>query len=176
MLSTLKQTVRPTLTICPLLASRRTYAATTTTTSKPEGDISSVFASLSGASAAPLPPRFADLKTDLIRGNEDKLRDSWEKLLAQLREETQIIRELGSAVVPEIRFEDLGRPSEEFTREHRKRGVAVVRGVVGEEEALGWKEDVRGYVRDNPRTKGGLGFDGFLLRILIFSSAYVRVV
>lgn len=71
-----------------------------------------------------------------------------------------MIRELGSRVVPEIRFEDIasGKGSEEFGRELRKRGVAVVRGVVSEEEALGWKEEVIEYVRANPQTKGRCGF------------------
>lgn len=69
-----------------------------------------------------------------------------------------MIRELGSGVVPEIRFEEIasGRGTEEFGRQLRKRGVAVVRGVVSEEQALGWKEEVREYVRVNPQTRGRL--------------------
>lgn len=155
MLSTLKRSIRHPLFIRAPFNTHRSYAVSSTTTAKPEGDISSVFVSLSGAEAQPLPQRFADLKGQLIRGHEDKLRDSWERLLAQLREETQVIKELGSSVVPEIDFRQIGRPSEEFTREHKKRGVAIVRGVVSEEEALRWKEDVRSYIRDNPQTKGG---------------------
>lgn len=69
-----------------------------------------------------------------------------------------MIKERGSGLVPEMRFADLasGRGSEEFGTELKKRGVAVVRGVVSEEEALGWKEEVREYVRANPQTRGRL--------------------
>jgi len=38
---------------------------------KKEGDISSVFVSLSGATPTPLPERFTELKRVLIHGNED---------------------------------------------------------------------------------------------------------
>lgn len=77
-----------------------------------------------------------------------------------------MIRELGSGVVPEIRFEEIasGRGTEEFGRQLRKRGVAVVRGVVSEEQALGWKEEVREYVRVNPQTRGRLS-----IYVLFFS-------
>ncbi len=155
MLSTLKSTIRPGRLICPICIShpRRNYAVTTTTHGKPEGDISAVFMSLSGAEAQELPSRFADLKSDLIRGHEEKLRASWDRLLAQLREETQVIRELGSKVIPEIDFTEIRRPSENFTKEHKKRGVCIVRGVVPQEEALRWKDDIRRYVKANPQTR-----------------------
>lgn len=35
-------------------------------------------------------------------------------------------------------------------------GVAVIRGVVQEKEALGWKELVKRYIASNPGTKGKL--------------------
>jgi len=154
----LKPRIRPILNRHSIQSLRRPYAATTTSPPKPEGDISSVFVSLSGNAAPPPLPRFAAIKDSLIRGHEDKLRASWERLLAQLREETGMIKERGSGLVPEMRFADLasGRGSEEFGTQLKKRGVAVVRGVVSEEEALGWKEEVREYVRANPQTRGRL--------------------
>ena len=125
-------------------------------TSKPAGDISSVFPSLSGAVSAPLPPRFADLKRRLIHGHEDRLRDSWQRLLTNLREETEVIKALGSRVVPELSFRDLDNVEKRttFRDELRNRGVAVIRGVVAEQEALGWKELAKRYIQNNPTTKG----------------------
>jgi hypothetical protein len=41
-----------------------------------------------------------------------------------------------------------------FNDELRKRGVAVVRGVVPEAEVLQWKEDLKKYIQQNPQTKG----------------------
>jgi len=115
---------------------------------KAAGDISSVFASLSGAASVPLPSRFANLKSQLIAVNEERLRASWEDLLSTLKEETQAIKELGPAVIPELDFKDLGDVVKrtKFRDGLQKRGVAVIRGVVSEEEALGWKELVKRYI------------------------------
>lgn len=133
--------------------------------SKPAGDISSVFPSLSGAVSAPLPPRFADLKRRLIHGHEDQLRDSWERLLTKLREETEVIKALGSRVVPELNFEDLDNVEKRttFRNELHNRGVAVIRGVVAEREALDWKELTKRYIQNNPTTKGKAQFSLLLI-------------
>lgn len=134
----------------PIVAQLRTAA---THAQKRAGDISDAFQSLSGQQFAPLAPQYAELKGRLTRGREDAIRESWERLLRDLREEIPIIVELGSKVVPEINFKDIGNASESFKQEHRKRGVAVVRGVVLEKEALQWKEELREYIRKNPHTK-----------------------
>ena len=102
----------------------------------------------------PLTPEYAALKGRLIKGHENEVRESWERLLQELREEIPHIVELGSKVIPEIDFKDIGNAPETFSSELRKRGVAVVRGVVPEDEALQWKEDLREYIRKNPQTKG----------------------
>ncbi|KAF1966340.1 DUF1479-domain-containing protein [Bimuria novae-zelandiae CBS 107.79] len=131
-----------------------TRTAATQATSKRAGDISDAFTSLSGQRFSPLAAEYADLKTRLIRGNEDAIRLSWERLLQDLREEIPLIVEKGSKVIPEIDFKDIDNAPEEFNEALRKRGVAVVRGVVSEEEALGWKESLREYIKANPQTKG----------------------
>lgn len=126
------------------------------TTAKPTGDISSVFPSLSGAYSAPLPLRFADVKARLIHNHEDGVRESWVRLLSELRQETETIRAIGSQVVPEMSFadfDDVGKRAI-FRDQLHQRGVAVIRGVVAEKEALEWKEMVKSYVRNNPSTKG----------------------
>ena len=123
---------------------------------KPAGDISSVFPSLSGIDSPPLPPRFADLKQRLIQGHETHLRESWHRLLADLRKEVDVIKTLGSQVIPELEFRNM-HDMEERTRFRdglRKRGVGLIRGVVSEREALGWKELVKIYIQSNPSTKG----------------------
>ncbi|MCJ1250967.1 hypothetical protein MMC30_008197 [Trapelia coarctata] len=124
-----------------------------TAAAKKEGDISSVFVSLSGAAPKPLPPRFASIKTQLIAGHEEEVRDSWVRLLKALREETKVIEESGNAVIPQINYKDIDKPSEGFSRQHKDRGVALVRGVVSEDQAIQWKKDIQDYVRRNPHTK-----------------------
>lgn len=121
---------------------------------KEEGDISSVFVSLSGASPPALPERFADIKRKLVRGKESQISASWKRLLKQLSIENKLVAEKGPAVVPQIDFNDLSKPSADTINQIKKRGVAVVRGVIPEEEARGYKDEVEEYVRANPWTKG----------------------
>ena len=125
-----------------------------TAPAKKEGDISSVFVSLSGAAAEPLPPRFAELKARLIAGYEEQLLESWQRLVEALRAECDYVKSMGSRVVPEIDLKDTPKTSDSFGKELRKRGVGIIRNVVSEEQALQWKEDIRTYVRNNPQTKG----------------------
>lgn len=137
---------------------RRSIATQTTSipSSKPTGDISSVFPSLSGQTAKPLPPRFADLKARLKAGHEDALQASWYRLLAELRKEIEEVKTLGSAIIPEIEYGDIGNVEQRtrFRDGLRKRGVAVIRGVVSAREALGWKELLSRYIATNPGVKG----------------------
>ena len=121
---------------------------------KKEGDISSVFISLSGSPTTPLPNRFADLKRDIIRGNEDQLVQSWQRLLSRLITENETVARLGPKVIPQIDFEDLHQAPDAFLAEVKKRGVAVIRGVIPQNEARGYKEEIEAYVRANPWTKG----------------------
>ncbi|KAF2737129.1 DUF1479-domain-containing protein [Polyplosphaeria fusca] len=141
-----------------LRASAATRAVTqlrhaATQAQKRQGDISDAFVSLSGQQFAPLAPEYATLKARLIQGNESQIRHSWERLLRHLREEIPIIVEQGSKIIPEINFNDIDNAPSSFSEELKKRGVAVVRGVVSESEALEWKADLKEYIRQNPQTR-----------------------
>ncbi|OHE91102.1 hypothetical protein CORC01_13584 [Colletotrichum orchidophilum] len=120
---------------------------------KKEGDISSIFVSLSGTAREALPDRFRALKKDLVAGHEEAVVASWGRLLRALREENEVVRERGPAIIPSVEFKDLEGDVERLKGEIRKRGAAVVRGVVDEKEARGYKEEVEEYVRKNPSTK-----------------------
>lgn len=117
--------------------------AASTTGQKREGDISDAFASLSGMQFEKLPPRFAEIKSQLIAGHEEALYESWNRLLASLREEIPIIADKGPKVIPEIDYSEIDNASEEFRAEHKKRGVAVIRNVIPEQQALAMKKDLR---------------------------------
>lgn len=124
--------------------------------SRKEGDISSVFRSLSGGQDEPLPPRFADVKRSLLERStsRDALRESWNRLLERLAHETEYIKANRTTIIPEIDFSDIQTPSTTFNEAFRKRGVAVVRGVVPEQEARGYKTEIEKYIAANPSTKG----------------------
>ena len=136
-----------------LLTPRTKRTAATQAGEKREGDISDAFASLSGVEFKPLDPRFADVKARLVAGNEEALHASWNRLLASLREEIPLISKQGSSIIPEIDYKDIENASPEFRAEHRKRGVAVIRNVVDDDEVLSWKQELRDYIKANPHTK-----------------------
>lgn len=121
---------------------------------KREGDISDSFASLSGTAYKPLPQKFLDLKKRLIRGNEDAVVASWGRLLEQLKIENEIVAREGPNAVPSIEFKDLDSNIAVLRSELKKRGVAVIRGVVPEDEARRYKTDLEEYVKKNPHTRG----------------------
>ena len=78
---------------------------------------------------------------------------SWDRLLNALKEEIPLITSAGSKVIPEIDFKDISDPPEDFTREHKKRGVALIRSAVSRQESLSLKDELRQYIRDNPHTR-----------------------
>ncbi|KAI0838570.1 DUF1479-domain-containing protein [Hypoxylon sp. FL0890] len=128
-------------------------ATQTQTQSKREGNISDSFISLSGAAAPPLPSRFLELKKTLISGHEGHIVNSWKRLLAELKCENKVITEKGSQIVPSLDFSALDADLAKLGKEVKKRGVAVVRGVLPEDEARSFKDEIEEYVRGNPQTK-----------------------
>ncbi|KAI1748730.1 DUF1479 domain protein [Xylaria castorea] len=119
---------------------------------KREGNISDSFASLSGGTA-PLPERFLDLKKSLVAGHEDRVIASWQRLLAQLKQENRILAREGSEVIPSLQFANLEEDLTRLRSEIKKRGAVVIRGVIPENEARTYKSDIEEYVRQNPSTK-----------------------
>lgn len=145
-------------------------ASTVAQGTRPAGDISSVFPSLSGKKAETLPQRFADLKSQYLQGNQDSIQKSWTRLLSSLREEVKVVKANGSSVskdakplilvicitdiaqlIPEIKFEDVAsrNGSKATADEIRRRGSAIIRNVIPREEALGLKAQARDYVQAN---------------------------
>lgn len=130
------------------------------------GTIADVFASLSGKSLEDaLPPRFADLKHNIASSHPDfrqHLEASWCELLPRLAAEMAAIERGKQSVIPAVDW-----PGDETARagldkwmsprtqdEVRKRGVVIVRGVVPQRVALGWKEEISEYAARN----GAKGF------------------
>ena len=65
---------------------------------KPEGDISSVFGSLSKDKVGPLPERFAAVKRDIVGDRLPVLHESWRDLLPALKADIEEIKEFGNKV------------------------------------------------------------------------------
>ncbi|KAF3920430.1 hypothetical protein ABW20_dc0104358 [Dactylellina cionopaga] len=118
---------------------------------KAEGDISSVFASLSGETERPLPPRYQDLKKTLIANNAEKVQASWNRLIDSLKESVEEAKVLRERIIPSVSFADLtnGKLSPKTINEIKKRGTVVVKGVFPAAEALEMKEHTRAYIAAN---------------------------
>ncbi|ESZ98223.1 hypothetical protein SBOR_1399 [Sclerotinia borealis F-4128] len=123
---------------------------------KKEGDISDVFVSLSGAEATHLPERFAVIKRNLIHDHEEAVQASFTRLINRLMYENPKIAKLGPRIIPCVNFQDVvdKNVSKDVLQDMRDKGVLVIRGVVDEKVARGYKEEVEEYVKLNPSTKG----------------------
>ncbi|KAK6366588.1 hypothetical protein LTS17_010674 [Exophiala oligosperma] len=132
-----------------LLAGVAHRAASTLT--KEAGDISSVFPSLSGKKADPLPSRFSELKKSLIKGNEEAITASWQRLLASLKKEIEEIKSEGSNIIPSIDYEKVasGTVTRDQIEAIRHRGTAVIRNVLPRDEALVLKQQALDYIAAN---------------------------
>lgn len=138
-------------------AMRRTMATVATSAknkSKKEGSIADAFVSLSGKERPPLPERFKTLKQRLAQGHESELVESWTRLLRALKAENEIVKRDGSMVIPQVDFKDMENGIDRLKGDIRKRGVVVVRGVVPEDEARAFKQEIEEYVGKNPSTRG----------------------
>ncbi|CAH0035518.1 unnamed protein product [Clonostachys rhizophaga] len=123
-----------------------------------EGSIGDAFASLS-TNNFELPPRFGSLKQQLVGQNGEAILDSWLRLLKHLDEETiPSVNELSHSIIPEVDFSSIvqngGQLPEKPKALLKDCGTIVIRGLVSERQALGWKQSVREYVKKNPSTKG----------------------
>lgn len=135
-------------------AKQMTTVSSTRAQVKPEGNISDSFASLSGGGRPPLPERFLDLKKSLVAGHENRVIASWGRLLAQLQKENRISAEEGSKAIPALEFATLEDDLTRLRSDVKKRGVALIRGVIPEKDARSFKSEIEEYVRQNPSTRG----------------------
>ncbi|CUA77468.1 putative protein YbiU [Escherichia coli K-12] [Rhizoctonia solani] len=104
---------------------------------------------------APFTPRFAELKRSLIAPeDEDKLTDSWNKLLVALKDRTEEIKKTGSPIIPQIEFNELSSLEPSKIEEIRRTGCVVIRGVIDETAATGYKVKLEEYIRSNPDVRG----------------------
>jgi hypothetical protein len=123
---------------------------------KVEGDISSVFASMAGGKAEELPPRFADLKREIIGQHGDAILASWKRLLPIVEAKVREANEQGPSIFPEVEFSDIQNDNVDAAMIDRikRTGVCIVRNAVPKEEAAEILADVRHYIKANPTTKG----------------------
>ncbi|KAG6819433.1 hypothetical protein H0H93_011921 [Arthromyces matolae] len=102
---------------------------------------------LDEATTNPLPSRLSALKKTLWK---DELLDSWKQILAELEVAIDEISQKGGHVIPRVSFAEIKAglsPSQ--VKAIKDVGVVVVTGGVPEEEALGWKAQIKEYATVN---------------------------
>jgi hypothetical protein len=160
--------------ITPTITSRVRSMATTTMSSmnsqasSREGDISDAFAAFGGKEPEPLHDRYRSLKLQLVDGYADSIVAGWERLLKVLQRENQIVAQRGVSVIPELQFSNLDADISRHREEIKRRGVAVIRGVIPEDEARSYKFEIEDYVRRNPQTRGEFSTCSFFDILLLW--------
>lgn len=135
-----------------------TYTTIESSSNRPAGSIGSAFASLSNG-AVNLPPRFQQLKKDIVGKNAEAILSSWNRLLDHLSSTIlPTIASQGGDLIPEISFNAIKASGNQLPKDIKlalkKAGSIIVRGMVSEEQALEWKQQVREYIAANPQTNG----------------------
>lgn len=120
---------------------------------KPKGDISSVFSHLGGRGTQ-LDPSLLTLKKEIAPKDPSVLNNAYERLIKSFEQETPEIKEKGSSVIPQVEFEEIqannGRFPPHIDAQIRQRGCVVVRNVIPEQEARGYKEQIKSYIGNHP--------------------------
>ncbi|WRT65657.1 uncharacterized protein IL334_002602 [Kwoniella shivajii] len=122
-----------------------------------EGDISSVFASLSGEKAKALPERFADLKRHIIgdEANQQALISSWTSLTKRLRQAAVEIEKKKQDCIPQITYDEfISSPSSSTIEAIKRAGSLILKNVIPEETVVEWLKDTKAYIKANPDVKG----------------------
>ncbi|PCH36632.1 DUF1479-domain-containing protein [Wolfiporia cocos MD-104 SS10] len=122
---------------------------------KEEGNIMDVFGALSGQPTV-LPERFAELKRELCKDTA-KMVLTWWSVLKELDGAVDEISKKGAGVIPQIQYSNITSGlSEQQVKDIKHRGVVIVKGGVSREEALGWKQSIKDYIKQNCElVKGG---------------------
>ncbi|KAL1413606.1 hypothetical protein Q8F55_001381 [Vanrija albida] len=122
---------------------------------RPEGDIGSVFASLSGEEAAVLPARFRDLKRAIINdADKAALTASWGRLTTRLARAADEIEGAQQAAVPTVAYDDLIHADAGTIAKIKRAGALVLTDVVPRAEAEQWLAETEDYIKANPQVKG----------------------
>ncbi|KZT20478.1 DUF1479-domain-containing protein [Neolentinus lepideus HHB14362 ss-1] len=105
----------------------------------------------------PMPPRFVELKYEIAKSYPDfqkRATEAWARLLLSLALSTQQIAKEGTNIVPQVDFKDLKLLEEDTLNNIKRRGCVVIRNVVDDAEATGWKKALEEYVATNPDVPG----------------------
>lgn len=127
----------------------------------PEGDVSSIFASMANDPGVHkrgerLPERFVELKRDIIGDNGNAILASWKRLLPIIEAKVREAKQRGPSIFPELDFSDVEKNSVDAGMIDRikQTGACIIRNTIPREEAVQYLIDICQYIKENPTSKG----------------------
>jgi hypothetical protein len=104
-----------------------------------------------------------EIEEDLLQYKADvachygtqSLRKSWLMVCKELEKVTAELAEKGTSAIPEVQYNQLSQLSPEHKQRLKEVGCFVVRGVVSQEQATQWFEDLNQHVVDNRQQISG---------------------
>jgi hypothetical protein len=120
---------------------------------KPKGDISSVFSHLGGKETV-LDPALLQLKREIAPKDTAVLNQAYQRLMDSFDKETPTIKEKGSSIIPQVTLDEIQANNGQFppaiAAQIKNRGCVVIRNVIPESEARGYKEQIEQYISRHP--------------------------
>ncbi|KDQ59257.1 hypothetical protein JAAARDRAFT_128012 [Jaapia argillacea MUCL 33604] len=125
-----------------------------------------------------MPPHFVELKKEIAASYpnfQERVTKAWTSLLAELAEETDLIAKEGTSVrllllfvirvsalisictpqiIPQVQFSEIASLKPEVVDTIKRRGCVVIKDVVDDSEAAGWKSSLEKYIKENPTVPG----------------------
>ncbi|KAF9266404.1 DUF1479-domain-containing protein [Marasmius fiardii PR-910] len=81
---------------------------------------------------------------------------AWHEIISELAKTAETIANTGTAYIPQVDFSELRTLSTEKVEEIKRKGSVVIKNVVDDAQAAGWKASLEEFVKANPT-----GIDGF---------------
>ncbi|KAI0032542.1 hypothetical protein K488DRAFT_78436 [Vararia minispora EC-137] len=105
-----------------------------------------------------LPARFADLKLEIASSYgpdfESCITRAWGEIIEELDKATTKIADEGTEIIPQVSLSELDSLTPSQLDNIKKRGCVVIKDVVPDTEAAGWKTELQQFAKDNPTCPG----------------------
>lgn len=106
-----------------------------------------------------LEEKYSKLKQSIVKPeHKTVLIESYHRLTKALEKEANRIEQLGPRAIPEIDFSEIesnsGRLPDGLIDIVRQTGCVILRGVVPEEQATKWEDDLKAYTKKHPKVSG----------------------
>jgi hypothetical protein len=99
------------------------------------------------------PPRYQELKQEIANSYpnfEERITKAWGEILDELQKTAEIIEKEGSEGIPQVKFSELDNLDQDTIKMIKAKGSVVIRDIVDDDEAAGWKRALQEFTTTNP--------------------------